>query len=152
MLRSCEHCASDFEAKTSRARFCKTSCRVASSRAASKGDSAAEEPKRRPSSRSVSLPAGRVGLVRAVKAKVRGRAADPLAQIAIVLATRLESSEADSASGAAALSRELQRTLAALQVRPGKASSPEPKPDAKVTVKRGVSKIADFRARREGRA
>lgn len=157
MQRRCGRCGTTFTAKTSRATYCSAACRVANSRDRKK---AAKESKKKRKARAkpvekpvVDPASGRAGsLVESVRRRVRGSTSDPLAQIAIALAQRIEDSEKDSGSGVAALSRELRSTLAAHAARvPAQPSEPD-KPAETGTVKsRGVGgNVAQFRQRRAG--
>lgn len=155
MQRRCGRCGTTFTAKTSRAMYCSAACRVANSRDRNKS---AAEPKRKRKAREkpveksvVEPPPGRAGsLVESVRRRVRGSTSDPLAQIAIALAQRIEDSDKDSGSGVAALSRELRSTLAAHAVRvPAQPSEPDKPAETGKVKSRGLGgNVAQFRQRR----
>lgn len=103
MKRTCEHCGADFDSKTTKAKFCSAACRAKAHRG-------------QPSSVTADRPAhpldGTDSLVTAVRAELQAakRASTPIGLLCIQLAHEIESG-AESASGLAALSKELSARL-----------------------------------------
>lgn len=96
MLRNCDNCANEYEARSSRSRFCSDSCRVNNSRKSAPPDDDDE---------------GGNSLVGAIRAELvaAGKLNTSLGQLALVLARRIGS----ETTGVAALSKELSRVTAA---------------------------------------
>ena len=97
MLRNCESCGSQYEARSVRSRFCSDNCRVRNSRGAAAPDIALDDGP----------------LVRAVMKELAaaGKVDSMRGQQALVLARRMSGSETNA--GVAALSRELRSVMAA---------------------------------------
>ena len=133
MLRTCEHCGKDFQAQSSRARFCSSSCRGRARRAKGKPTAtvirvAVDEPAREPVE----------SVFDAVRAElVEAKALDSSAgRAALVLASMVDQATVLGGSGAAALVKELRATLSeALKSKP-----------------QAVSLVDELRNRREQRA
>lgn len=113
MRRSCERCGSDFDCRSSRARFCSDRCRVSAHR--SKGAPAADPAV-------VADLAEASSLVDVVMARVKSATSSPEAQAALILARRIDSG-ADSLAAVAAATKELTRLLSSVQ-EPAAAATP----------------------------
>ena len=133
MRRVCLRCSKEFQGRSSRAVYCSGTCRVAANRAK----------KSLAGGVVVDLPVPKPGqsLEDAVVARLAGREEDPVAQIAVALARRIDHSRMDTASGVASLARELRSTLAVL-------GSVSPAAGEEKTG----GKVAQFRARRAAAA
>lgn len=110
VTKPCEECGSPFEAKTKRAKFCTTNCRVRANRRPSKTGAAVQAAgEETPAADRAPARGGLVGQVAADLAKaavidtIPGRAA-------LALAYRIES-PMESGAAAAAMTRELSRLV-----------------------------------------
>lgn len=115
MRRSCDSCGKPYEAKTSRSKFCGTTCRVRSSRGAHAPAEVTTLPDRTPDA----------GLAAAVREELgaAGRADTMLGRAALALAARIDAQQ-DTGSGIAALARELRATIVAAMAGVQPANSP----------------------------
>ena len=102
MTRTCAQCGKPFEARSSRAQFCSSTCRA---------HKAKGQPPREPHpERSTSSDAGQESSVRTVL-EAAGRESSPLGVAALILARRLDASAQETPQAVAALVRELRATL-----------------------------------------
>ena len=103
MTRTCAQCGKSFEARSSRAKFCSSTCRARKSEG---------RPSRDPASGSTqqSAPAGQESAVRA-SLEAAGRESHPLGIASLVLARRIDASAQETPQALAALVRELRATL-----------------------------------------
>lgn len=102
MTRTCAQCGKPFEAQTSRARFCSSTCRAHKA----KGQPPREQRPERPTSSD----AGQESSVRAAL-EAAGRESSPLGIAVMILARRLDASAQETPQAVAALVRELRVTL-----------------------------------------
>ena len=102
MTRTCAQCGKSFEARSSRAKFCSSTCRARKSEG---------HPSREPSTGSAEQPpAGQEASVRTVL-EAAGRESHPLGIASLVLARRIDASAQETPQALAALVRELRATL-----------------------------------------
>lgn len=136
MRVTCARCASEFDARSKRARFCSPKCRLEAHQARSKGEPelapVAAKPKRKP--RKKAEPIG--GTLAAVTAELSavGRLESSAGQAAVALARRIDEG-AESSSGLAALTREMRAAMA----------------EALARVEATGDALDELRARREAR-
>lgn len=113
MQRTCEQCGVPFEARSRRARFCGTPCRMRANYDRTRGGAPAPPAALRPTE-----PGQRRWLVLPVvedHLAAAGLADSPQGRTALQLAERLDAvTSAESPSAVAALARELSRTLDAI--------------------------------------
>lgn len=103
MTRTCAQCGKPFEARSSRAQFCSSTCRA---------HKAKGQPSRAPQPDAPEQPpAGQESSVRAVL-EAAGRESSPLGIACLVLARRIDGSAQETPQALAALVRELRATLA----------------------------------------
>lgn len=133
MLKSCEDCGKEFEAKRRTARFCSERCKKrAQRRPGGSGTSAAARRVEAAVSQRVpdAAPAPaevRGELTESVRAALEaaGRLGDPSGQVALVLAGRIEDGTGETGSSLASMTRELRAAVAdALKDAGGKSADP----------------------------
>jgi len=105
MMRPCDACGVDYEAKTSRSKFCSAKCKQRSHRGGGEKNGAKRQ-NEAPQLASVAA----ATLLELQEAK---RLHTPLGQAALALAHRLDLSHTDTGAGVASLAKQLQATLAA---------------------------------------
>ena len=139
MLITCATCSSDFEARSSRARFCSSKCRTAAHYRRTKlGAPEAINPppakaKRTRKSKPGESPTGTLAAVIAELTEA-GRLQTSAGQAAIALATRIDAG-AESSAGLAALTREMSARMA----------------EATANVAQAGDALDELRAKREAR-
>lgn len=134
----CDSCSNEFEAKRSNAKFCSTKCRTRRHRQMRTKAVAAERREQAVEAVKVEYPAMSATLTRVTMDELEacGRAETPLGRLALSLALRIDTStEDESGSAMAALSKELRAALAAAVANAERADDP----------------VDELRARREAR-
>lgn len=111
MLRACDVCGEQYEARRSTSRVCSSRCRVRKTRAKAASPTVATPATSAP----VDEAAGDGPLLAAtlVELDAAGRAASALGQTALLLARRLDAATREPGMGMAALARQYEATLAA---------------------------------------
>lgn len=104
MIRTCEHCSSEYPAKTVRSRYCSDRCRRRANYtgAARRRRDASSSPESRTVVEAVRQALGGLGVL-----------STPRGQSALVLAERLDTASSESGAGLAALARQLDALVAA---------------------------------------
>ena len=143
MLITCATCSTDFDARSSRARFCSAKCRTAAHYRRTKlGIPEARDPKpapkapakgRKPKAQAEDFPTGTLGAVIA-ELTAAGRLQTSAGQAAVALASRIDAG-AESSSGLAALTREMRAAMA----------------EATANVAQAGDALDELRAKREAR-
>ena len=144
MLITCASCSTDFDARSSRARFCSSKCRTqAHYRRTKLGIPETRDPKPAPKApakrRKAQVddsPIGTLGTLGAVIAELTdaGRLNTSAGQAAVALASRIDAG-AESSSGLAALTREMRAAMA----------------EATANVAQAGDALDELRAKREAR-
>jgi hypothetical protein len=135
VLITCATCSTDFNARSSRARFCSAKCRTAAHYRRTKlgiPETRETKPKAR-KPKPVDSPTGTLGAVIA-ELTAAGRLQTSAGQAAIVLARRIDDG-AESSSGLAALTREMSARMA----------------EATANVVQAGDALDELRAKREAR-
>lgn len=142
MLITCASCSTDFDARSSRARFCSAKCRTAAHYRRTKlGIPETRDPKPAPKAppkrtrkpKPADSPTGTLGAVIAELTEA-GRLQTSAGQAAVALASRIDAG-AESSSGLAALTREMRAAMA----------------EATANVAQAGDALDELRAKREAR-
>ena len=104
MTRTCAQCGKDFEARSSRAKFCSSTCRARKSEGAAPRDAEPSEAAPQPTT------GAQESSVHAALLEA-ARESSPLGIAALILARRLDASASETPQAVAALVRELRATL-----------------------------------------
>jgi hypothetical protein len=144
VLITCASCSTDFDARSSRARFCSSKCRTAAHYRRTKlGIPETRDPKPAPKApakgrkpKAQAEPDSPTGTLGAVIAELTeaGRLQTSAGQAAVALATRIDAG-AESSSGLAALTREMRAAMA----------------EATANVAQAGDALDELRAKREAR-